>query len=159
MGGWDGALFLLLAAVFSAANAFYVVCSKPSLKPSDWLARAANTLASTSVELRHRADEARERESQAEMVRARAAQQETHKLKAAEEFLSYVRHHGVLPGRDAAGMRRVTGPADATARAALPLGNPRLDPGGSPNREPDSPDAPLRFRPEPTSEASAELGR
>ncbi|MGH1573252.1 hypothetical protein ACRAWG_24530 [Methylobacterium sp. P31] len=86
-------LVLFLTVAFLVANIIYISLSSPNVKISSIFDRAASGLAFASLELQHHAKEAKIREAEAERIRAEEAEHRQHKLKAAEEFMTYLRQN------------------------------------------------------------------
>ncbi|MCJ2096502.1 hypothetical protein MKK67_28935 [Methylobacterium sp. J-072] len=119
-------LVVLLVAVFLVANSVYILFSSPTLKVSSVFDRAATGLAFASLELQHQAKEAKIRELEAERIRAQEAEHNTSKLRAAEEFISYVRQNPLMRGRQAVEVKQITLRSDVKSIAlpALELARP-----------------------------------
>ncbi|MHB2207508.1 hypothetical protein [Methylobacterium sp. CM6257] len=84
---------VFLTAAFLIANIVYILLSRPNIKVSSIFDRAASGLAFASLELQHHAKAAKIREAEAERIRAEEAEHRRHKLKAAEEFMTYLRQN------------------------------------------------------------------
>ena len=142
VSGHAGDLGVFLVAAFLVANSIYIVFSSPTLRVSSVYDRAATGLAFASLELQHQAKEAKVREATAERVRADEAEHNTSKLRAAEEFISYVRQNPLMRGRHALEVKQITLLSDPksitlpTLELPRPVatelnGRHRADPGGT----------------------------
>lgn len=101
-------LGVFLVTTFLVANSIYLLFSSPTLHVSSVFDRAATGLAFASLELQHQAQEAKIREAEAERIRAEEAEQNKSKLRAAEEFISYVRQNPLMRGRQAVAVKQIT---------------------------------------------------
>ncbi|WP_187193598.1 hypothetical protein [Methylobacterium sp. WL1] len=148
-------LGVFLVAAFLVANSVYILFSRPTLRASSVFDRAATGLAFASLELQHQAKEAKIREAEAERIRAQEAEQNKSKLRAAEEFISYVRQNPLMRGRQAVTVKQITllGDPKSIALPTLELPRPvpselngrhRADPGATNVTPPAPPPAPCR---------------
>ncbi|WP_092036853.1 hypothetical protein [Methylobacterium pseudosasicola] len=119
-------LVVFLVAAFLISNSIYILFSNPTLKTSAVFDRAATGLAFASLELQHQAKEAKIREAEAERIRAQEAEQNTSKLRAAEEFISYVRQNPLMRRRQTVEVKQITLRNDVKSIAlpALELARP-----------------------------------
>ncbi|MCJ2060993.1 hypothetical protein MKL09_31300 [Methylobacterium sp. J-048] len=129
VSGHVGDLSVFLVAAFLLANSVYILFSRPTLRASSVLDRAATGLAFASLELQHQAKEAKIREAEAERIRVQEAEQNKSKLRAAEEFISYVRQNPLMRSRQTLAIKQITLLSD-TKSIALP-GPELLRPGQS----------------------------
>ncbi|TXN01249.1 hypothetical protein FV242_19140 [Methylobacterium sp. WL64] len=118
-------LGVFLVAAFLVANSVYILFSRPTLRASSVFDRAATGLAFASLELQHQAKEAKIREAEAERIRAQEAEQNKSKLRAAEEFISYVRQNPLMRGRQAVTVKQITLLGDPKSIALPTLELPR----------------------------------
>ncbi|TXN36635.1 hypothetical protein FV227_27250 [Methylobacterium sp. WL119] len=137
----------LIIFLYLGSNLFYLIFSHPTFKTSAFFQRAATGLAFASLELRHQAKEAELRETEAERLRNLDAGSKDNKLRAANEFLQYIRENPTIKkyyvldripaaasalenGAIAApptDQRAITSPQSSVAPAPAPnLANPQL---------------------------------
>jgi hypothetical protein len=128
VSGHAGDLGVFLVTAFLVANSIYILFSSPTLRVSSVFDRAATGLAFASLELQHQASEAKIREAEAERIRAQEAEQNKSKLRAAEEFISYVRQNPLMRGRQAVAVKQITLRNDAKSIALPALELPRPTP-------------------------------
>lgn len=93
ISGRAGDLLVLLVTAYLVANLVYLVFSSPTMRVSALFDTAATGLAFASLELQHQAKEAKLREAEAARIQAEEAEQRRHKLRAAEEFMNYLRQN------------------------------------------------------------------
>ena len=86
----------LIVFLYLGSNLFYLIFSHPTFKASGFFQRAATGLAFASLELRHQANEAEIREIEAERLRNLDSGSKAYKLRAATEFLQYVRENPTI---------------------------------------------------------------
>ncbi|MDP4005223.1 hypothetical protein [Methylobacterium sp. NEAU K] len=148
-GGRSGDVSVFFVIAFLAANIAYILFSSPNLKISALFDRAATGLAFASLELQHQAKEAKLREIEADRLRAEDAEQNRYKLRAAEEFISYVRQNPLMKRRNALEVNQIALrsephnlalPALEMARSGQPElhGRLRADPGAAGMARPGS---------------------
>jgi hypothetical protein len=86
----------LIIFLYLGLNIFYLIFSHPTFKASAFFQRAATGLAFASLELRHQAKEAELREIEAETLRNLDGESKAYKLRAATEFLQYIRENPTI---------------------------------------------------------------
>jgi hypothetical protein len=86
----------LIVFLYLGSNIFYLIFSHPTFKASAFFQRAATSLAFASLELRHQAKEAEIREIEAERLRNLDSGSKAYKLRAATEFLQYIRENPTI---------------------------------------------------------------
>ena len=86
----------LIVFLYLGSNLFYLIFSHPTFKASGFFQRAATGLAFVSLELRHQAKEAELREIEAERLRNLDTGSKAYKLRAATEFLQYIRENPTI---------------------------------------------------------------
>ena len=86
----------LIVFLYLGSNLFYLIFSHPTFKASGFFQRAATGLAFASLELRHQANEAEIREIEAERLRNLDNGSKAYKLRAATEFLQYIRENPTI---------------------------------------------------------------
>ncbi|MCJ2121648.1 hypothetical protein [Methylobacterium sp. J-077] len=139
VSGHAGDLVVFLVAAFLVANSTYILFSGPTLKASSVFDRAATGLAFASLELQHQAKEAKVREVEAERIRAQEAEHNTSKLRAAEEFISYVRQNPLMRRRQPIEVKQITLLNDPKSIALPALELPRPVPTELNGRHRDEP--------------------
>jgi len=149
VSGHAGDLTVFLVMAFLVANSIYLLFSQPTLKASSVFDRAATGLAFASLELQHQAKEAKVREAEAERIRAQEAEQNTSKLRAAEEFISYVRQNPLMRGRQAVEIKQITLLSDPKSITLPALELPRPAPTELNGRHHADPITPITPQPPP----------
>ena len=86
----------LILFIYLGSNLFYLIFSDPTFKASAFFQRAATGFAFASLELRHQAKEAELREIEAERLRNLDGGSKAYKLRAATEFLQYIRENPTI---------------------------------------------------------------
>lgn len=86
----------LILFLYLGSNLFYLIFSDPTFKVSAFFQRAATGFAFASLELRHQAREAELREVEAERLKNSDSGSKAHKLRAATEFLQYIRENPTI---------------------------------------------------------------
>lgn len=119
VSGRSSDLLVFLVAAYLVANIVYIVFSAPNIRVSSIFDRAATGLAFASLELQHQAKEAKLREAEVERIQAEDAEQRRHKLRAAEEFMNYLRQNPLSRGRLPLDVRQIALRGDAKS-IALP---------------------------------------
>ena len=91
-----GSLFsfsTVLILAYLGATFFYIFVSEPKLKSSDLLHRAADYTALMTLEIKHQANEAKDREARIAQQKLADAAQNSHRLNVAKDFLEFVRNN------------------------------------------------------------------
>lgn len=88
--GHGNNFLILLALAFLIINIFYIFISRPTIKTSELLTRASAGLAIISFELQFRAQEAKNREVEAEKNRFAEQERSQYKLKIAKDMLHHI---------------------------------------------------------------------
>ncbi|TXM91871.1 hypothetical protein [Methylobacterium sp. WL116] len=111
----------LIVFLYLGSNLFYLIFSHPTFKASGFFQRAATGLAFASLELRHQANEAEIREIEAERIRNLDNGSKAYKLRAATEFLQYIRDNPTIKKYYALeSQQEAAKPQENIAIAALP---------------------------------------
>ena len=140
----------LIIFSYLSSNLFYLVFSHPTFKSSGFFQRAATGLAFASLELRHQAKEAELREIEAERLRNLDSGSKAYKLRAATEFLQYIRENPTIKKYYALeSHQEVAKPQENVAIAAPPndqraIASPQSSVAPAPAPGPANPQLPIR---------------
>ena len=140
----------LIVFLYLGSNLFYLIFSHPTFKASGFFQRAATGLAFASLELRHQANEAEIREIEAERLRNLDTGSKAYKLRAATEFLQYIRENPTIKKYySLESHQEVAKPQDNVAIAAPPndqraIASPKSSVAPAPAPGPANPQLPIR---------------
>lgn len=97
VSGQASDIVLFIGLAFLLANTFYIFFTRPTLKTSDLIKKASTGLALASIELQYRAQEAQDREVEAEQQYLAEAENYQYKLQVARDMLYHLGMKVPLP--------------------------------------------------------------
>ncbi len=151
-------LVLFIVLPFLLVNAFYIFFTRPTLRTSDIIKKASTGLALASIELQYRAQDAQDREVEAEQQYQAEAENYQYKLEVARDMLKQLGMKVPLALKKETKIRQIAHQSE-TRDAALPKPSPAAvvsDVIGSANGQvaaakPNPPIGPMRLTPASTT--------